>query len=330
MTGEELTELANMNNWNVELEPVYYGGKKTGYYIASRVNPFGENVEVTKANGTKEMRDPNPLGIHKGRYRVFQNEEVRDFAEGIVGEGGKWDCAGAIKDGKQIFYTIEITDNDFLLDPNGSADEVKTYVVVRSSHDGSLAVEAITTPIRVVCQNTVTWAFKGATDRFKVRHTESMEGRIQQAQQTLKIADRYMAAFQKEAREMLEIELTKKQFDELVTGIYPQPKPDVTSEGKVANKKAIGIWERKRDNITSIYLGKDENKSNENLGSNLWNAANAIIEEAQWYNFPVSEETIWSPETAENKLVRASGFSDASINSSHEIQRKVKQFANSL
>ncbi len=53
-----------------------------------------------------------------------------------------------------------------VLDPQGANDQTKLYLIVWTSHDGSVAVQAAITPVRVVCQNTLNLAMRNAKQSF--------------------------------------------------------------------------------------------------------------------------------------------------------------------
>jgi len=62
----------------------------------------------------------------------------------------------------------------------------------KAYHDGSIAMQASITPVRVVCANTLNLAlssFKGKKNApkqtFKIRHTQTAEGKIAVARECL-------------------------------------------------------------------------------------------------------------------------------------------------
>ena len=119
------------------------------------------------------------------RYRVFQNEDLFAFGDQLLDGGAAWESAGSIKQGRQVFGALRI-DRDVVLDPQGISDTTETFLLVTTSHDGSAAIQALITPVRVVCQNTLNMALSGAQQTFKVRHTADTAGRVQAARQDRK------------------------------------------------------------------------------------------------------------------------------------------------
>lgn len=74
------------------------------------------------------------------------------------------ESAGALNDGKRVFITLKMS--DAIMAKRG--DTINQYIVIANSHDGSLAITALVTNVRVVCNNTLTAAMQGAKDTIKV------------------------------------------------------------------------------------------------------------------------------------------------------------------
>ena len=63
-----------------------------------------------------------------------------------------FETAGSLHGGRRVWVLATLPDH---VEVGG--DPVRPYVLLMNSHDGSTAVIAATTPIRVVCQNTLNW-----------------------------------------------------------------------------------------------------------------------------------------------------------------------------
>jgi phage/plasmid-like protein (TIGR03299 family) len=211
-----MLDSAMLSNWNVRLEPVTF---PAGYRV---VKPAYSVVRTNPADSGNDV-----LSVVGDRYSVFQNEDLFAFGDNILDGGGRWESAGSIKQGRQVFGSIKI-DRDLILDPSGIADKTESYLLITTSHDGSSAIQAMVTPVRVVCQNTLNMALGSGKQSFKVRHTAKQADRIDEARRVLGLSFAHMDLFDRMAQELFETEFTNKQFDELVLSIYPQP--DVASK----------------------------------------------------------------------------------------------------
>jgi phage/plasmid-like protein (TIGR03299 family) len=264
---QKMLELASLDNWDVRLEeiplPDGFTADKTNYFVA-RTNPF--NNEQTDV-----------LGVVGERYRTLQNEDLFAFGDNILDGGGRWETAGSIKGGRQVFGSIAL-ERETVLDPNGVGDKVKTYLLVNTSHDGSVAIQASITPVRVVCANTLNMALGGGVGRnrgvkqsFKIRHTQTAEGKVQAAREALGLANAYMDEFDIMAKAMIETEISNETFQQIMLAAYPAPEKDA--------KGAMSKWQTKLELIEDIYTGEFNNT----IAGTAWGAFNAMTERLDWY-----------------------------------------------
>ena len=65
---------------------------------------------------------------------------------------------------------------------------------------------AASTPIRVVCQNTLNWGLERARQKYSIRHTEKIREHVHQARRTLDLSIDYYRQF-KRAGDQLATEL---------------------------------------------------------------------------------------------------------------------------
>ena len=290
VTTKEMLDLANLNDWNVRLEDVAIPdgfASDKGYSFVTRTNPFD-----------REQNDV--LGVVGERYVPMQNEDLFDFGDLMLDGGGRWETAGSIKGGRQVFGSLAL-ERETVLDPNGVGDKINTYLLINTSHDGSVAIQASITPVRVVCANTLNVALssvkgkKGIKQSFKIRHTATASGKVAQAREALGLANAYMDEFDIMAKEMIESEISKAKFDELIALAYPAP----TGEDKKGSYKK---YQGKVDLLQSIYVGQYNNT----IAGTKWGAYNALTERLDWYRSARGG-------TNESILASASGF-DPMIN----------------
>ena len=293
---QEMLEAAHLANWNVRLEPVTYPqgyNVLTPSYMVVRDNPFGEGIDVLSTVGE--------------RYRELQNEELFHFGDALL-DGGRWETAGSIKNGRVVFGSLAL-ERETVLDPKGVSDVVKSYLLVHTSHDGSTAVQASITPVRVVCQNTLNMALRGVKQSFKIRHTQTVGGKVAAAREALALANSYLDEFDKEAQALIATEITKAKFDKIVEAVYPRPDKDA--------KGAVKKWETKVDLIEEIY-GSDTTNM---VAGTAWGAFNALTERLDWHRKGRGERG------QENVLAAASGFDPVTNAEKGRILAAVKSVA---
>lgn len=112
--------------------------------------------------------DPNYklLGTASAGYTYLQNQELADGLDTIAEETGwKFETVGALGEGETIFITMDAGTRDV------RGDEYKSFVLVA---DGKIAGKALTiaiTPIRVVCQNTLSMAESKNDVKIRITHS---------------------------------------------------------------------------------------------------------------------------------------------------------------
>lgn len=90
-----------------------------------------------------------------------------------------------------------------------------------NSHDGTGAIKAAMTPIRVVCQNTLNLALATAKRSWSVNHVGDIEGKLEDAKDTLLYAGQYMAELGKEIDVLSKKRLTDRQVYEYIDALFP-------------------------------------------------------------------------------------------------------------
>jgi len=290
---QEAMRIANVSGWNVRNEPVVY--------------PDGYTTKIDKFMMVRDHPEtgmPDVLAINGKRYEPIQNED----ALGWLGELGlRIETVGSIKNGTQIFASAAL-DREIVLDPNGVGDVIKTYLIANTSHDGSLAISGMVNPTRVVCANTQAVALDNYIQRFTIRHTQSALGRIADARDGMLRLHGYLDAFEQEATSLIQTEITKAQFDEIISRAFPMP----TEDKKGSMKK----WETKQDFLQELYVAP----TNIMIAGTAWGAYQTLTEHLDYYSNPRkgNEEAI---------LIKASGMDDLHNAKKNNLLNVVKSVA---
>ena len=132
-------------------------------------------------------RDSQVLGVVTNRYKVVQNEDAFAFTDKLLGEGVTYETAGSLQDGRRTWILAKLPQRYII-----SGDEITPYLVFMNSHDGTGAIKAAMTPVRVVCQNTLNLALSTAKRSWSTNHTGDIKGKLEDARNTLLYADLYM------------------------------------------------------------------------------------------------------------------------------------------
>jgi phage/plasmid-like protein (TIGR03299 family) len=298
MTAEEclhrVPELASP----IVPEPVYAKNPNTGLFVP--IDGYVANVR---------SEDFKPLAIVGERYKILQNVEALSFLDDLVDSGeAKYEAVISLKDGAKVSLLARLPREVKI----GGMEELSTFILLSNSHDGSSAITLAATPVRVVCQNTLTLALSTAKRTFKVRHTSSLSGRLSEARTALGVVFNYMAEFEETADQLLNTSFTDAQFEEFLASLIVMPEDE--GRGKT-------IATNTHDAIRSIaYNNLRVEDGNRNVQVNLpdmepikntkWWALNAVSTYNQ--HFATSKKTKRTS-AEENRFKRVMGDGNTNI-----------------
>lgn len=240
-------------NWQVLQEPIYTDGEESP-------------IEGYKAN-VRDL-DRKVLGVVSDRYRIVQNQEAFAFTDELLGEGVRYETAGSLQGGKKVWLLARMP-HEYII----SGERITPYLVFFNSHDGSGAVKVALTPIRVVCQNTLNLALSTAKRSWSMVHTGNIQGKMQEARETLFLAQKYMDHLGKEFEALRKKKLTDKQVKEYIEILLPME--DGSSPQQRKNT------ERLRQDMKLRYFDAPDLKE---VGNNAYRFINAVSDFATHSN----------------------------------------------
>tara|TARA_B100001996_G_scaffold325699_1_gene271715 strand:- start:718 stop:1710 length:993 start_codon:yes stop_codon:yes gene_type:complete len=210
LTSKEAIVQAGLD-WTVSVRPLATFSNEGGGQTE------GNFIDVPDNYATVRDSDESVLGVVGKRYEPIQNLECFSFLDNVLDDySAKYETAGALDDGRIIWVLLNLGKNVVVGD-----DVTVPYLLMTNSHDGSTSIKALTTPIRVVCQNTLSLALGNYKSSFSFRHTQNVRGRIDQARNSLELSYKYIDGFQEEVERLIEQQITDEQFRGMVEAIMP-------------------------------------------------------------------------------------------------------------
>jgi len=241
--SKEALEIAGLD-WNVTQEPIY--------------TDMGERIEGYRAN-IRDM-DRKVLGVVTERYKVVQNQEAFAFTDSLLTEGVRYETAGSLQGGKRIWLLAHMP-HDYII----SGEKFNPYLLFSNTHDGSGAVKVALTPIRVVCQNTLNLALTTAKRSWSMMHTGNIQGKIQEAKETLLLAENYMDSLGQEFESLRKKKLTDKEVKDYIETLLP------TEDGSTPQQ--IKNMKRLRNDLSHRYFNAPDLQD---VGKNAYRFINAV------------------------------------------------------
>tara|TARA_R100001460_G_scaffold102959_1_gene147913 strand:- start:9184 stop:9984 length:801 start_codon:yes stop_codon:yes gene_type:complete len=194
--------------------------------------------------------DNSCLGVVGSKYTPVQNRDAFTFMDNIVDSGeAKYETAGSLYDGRHIWILMNLSNVEGIEQVDG--DKIVPYVLLTNSHDGTSALKVVTTPVRVVCSNTLRMALNGARQSFTVRHTSGISNKVDYARDALGIVVKYYSEFQKEVEKMIDTQVSDDKFMEIVAKVFPRPSDEEMEKPRIASN-----YKHKIANIETNYVGE--------------------------------------------------------------------------
>ena len=172
--------------------------------------------------GANPGMDP-VYGVVSDRYRVIQNMDAAEAYRGITGL--RIHTGGLLGEGETLWLMGEVDPARALF---LAGDETKKYVVLANRHDGTGAARMFFTPVRVVCQNTLSAALSGASvaDGIKIRHRGNIKDKIAEASETLGFAVKFFQRMERDANRLAAFRPTSPQRTAFLDAVAPLDPPD--------------------------------------------------------------------------------------------------------
>lgn len=227
LSSQQAIKMAGLD-WTVDAQPIQVVG--------------GQVIDGMKAN--VRSSDHKVLGVVSDRYKIVQNADAFAFTDILLGEGVKYETAGSLSSGKRVWLLAKMETSKVC------GDDVDPYLVFTNSHDGSGAVKVAVTPIRVVCQNTLTLALSTAKRTWSTKHCGDIQGKMDDARNTLGFAASYMENLKEEADKLTQVVVLAPQFADFLMKMFP-------TNSKMSERQIANV-ENQRKTVAEIYNHKDD------------------------------------------------------------------------
>ena len=207
--------------------------------------------------------DNKILGPCGKNYIPIQNSEVFKFFDKFVKAGAmKMETAGSLDDGRQVWGLAAIN-KGFCL-PGG--DEVNGYLLFSQPHIWGKSMTIMFTPIRVVCNNTLTMALGQRSNRFTMPHVRIFDQDVaQKAEAALGLASGHLEAFKMTSELLSRVAYDEKQVSKYITQLF-QPALILDCEDR-------SLWAKTADEVYNCIHTQPGAAMSEGT---WWSALNAV------------------------------------------------------
>lgn len=157
LTPEQMLEAAGLN-WEVKKFP--------SFAILDDNDP--DSVIETGHSALVRMKDKKMLDLVSDDWNPVQNAEAFDFFNEFVMAGDmEMHTAGSLKDGQIVWGLAKVKESFELF----KGDLIDSYLLFSNFHKYGFSTDVRFTPIRVVCNNTLTLSLNSKVERMaKISH----------------------------------------------------------------------------------------------------------------------------------------------------------------
>lgn len=260
MTASDVLKLAQLADWNVRQVQATFTENGVTYPIPNRF----ATVRTNPVTG-----EPNPIEVVSNQYSVFQNEELAGIIDSVVdASGAHFETAGSLQGGRKVFVNMKLPEGFTVAGMDTEKHDL--YMLGTTNHDGRGRIQFITTPVRVVCQNTLALAQRNLVTDFRIRHKGNLGVKVQEVRDALEIAHKGIEEFQAAAERMLNTPMGDDAFNAIVRELWP--------EG--SNPNAIT---RRNDKLSWLW---HDATTTDLIRGTRWGAWQAITEYIDHYDTP--------------------------------------------
>lgn len=201
------------------------------------------------------------LGVVSKDYEPVQNIDAFTFFDTLVTEekATYW-AAGVLGKGACVWILAKLPG---YLKVHGN-DIVNKYLLLTNNHDGSAQVRVKLTPIRVICNNTLTSALQG-TGEFQIIHTQNTGQDLKQTGIMLGWVNYVYEQLNVMFNSMAAKSITQEQLREYVQALVPD------------NEEAGNTGENEKIRTSMLKLHDSGRGANLARGT-LWGAFNSVTE----------------------------------------------------
>jgi phage/plasmid-like protein (TIGR03299 family) len=245
----------------------------------------------------RRSTDGRVLGVVGPRYAPLQNKDAFAWFQPFLdAREAQLHTAGSLKGGSRIWVLAKLNRDPLVI---AEGDEVEKFVLMSHGHDGSLAVRAGFTPIRVVCQNTLSMAHGcDAGKLIRVKHTKDVLANLASVREVVDAANAEFEATAEQFRR-----LARKGISQADLRRYVRRALEIEGDQEIST--------RTRNVVEEIVRLAGSGRGNDlpSVRGTYWTAYNGVSE---WLTYSRGR-------SADNRL-NSLWFGDSALLSRHALE----------
>lgn len=215
-----------------------------------------------------------PLSIVSDSYKVVQPAEILDFFSTLVDAAGfRMNTAGVLFAGKKYWALAELGESARIK----GQDRIDGYLLLATACDGTLATTAMFTSVRVVCNNTLSFAVQdaeagNARRHLKVPHSRQFDADVVKAE--LGLAQGSWNTFVDAANVLSDRKVGDREALEWLVRVFGKVK-----EGEEITDEVLEAQDaRTIKSVFELYKGRGKGSGLVSADGTAWGLVNAVTE----------------------------------------------------
>jgi phage/plasmid-like protein (TIGR03299 family) len=207
-----------------------------------------QNVLIPDHFATVRSDNGVVLGCVGSRYEPVQNRDAFGFFDPLVDrDEAIYHTGGVLGKGEKIWLLAKLPG---YIRVGKSNDLIEKYLLLYNSHDGSSHIRIKLTPIRVVCNNTLSVALSGTEQEVKIKHTATAPAKLEEAHTLLGLTNHLFDQLSYIFNRMALRKVTDRELVQYVKTLIPD-NPEAAGNTRTENlrKKILDIHATQRDAI---------------------------------------------------------------------------------
>lgn len=215
LTPAQMLDKASLN-WTVDKVPAFvdYNGQKL----------------FTGRQALVRSSDSRVLTTISDDWEPVQNQTAFEFFNDFVMAGDmEMHTAGSLRDGNMVWALAKVKESFSLFK---GKDEVESFLLFSNPHEYGKSIDIRFTPIRVVCNNTLTLSLSQKSDMMvRLNHRKAFNA--DQVKETMGIAKTKLSQYKDMAEFLAQKKFTNENLVEYFKTIFPLTTTKEVKEGEV-------------------------------------------------------------------------------------------------
>ena len=210
------------------------------------------------------------LSVQSPDYKIVQNKEMFELAYSL-GSDVKVESAFSMNNGARVVCLLR---GDTFAPSNSKEDAITKYLGLINSHNGTLALSALPTSIRIVCNNTLSMAInEGYKKMYRVVHSGDMEAKkkamekaLAQYKNTGKLFEEHVNVLSNRTMNTQDVQrFWLELYGVIETPVVGNPKSEEEYDNYIKAQTTIAKW-------ADVF---DDERKRINAPASMWVAVNA-------------------------------------------------------